>query len=167
MSDRIAIFNQGEIQQLAAPAELYESPRSIFVASFVGENNMLPGTIDQVSGGFCKVRIAEGHCVHARAVNISGLQARATVSIRPEHVVLGPQARGLPNHYPARVLELIYLGASTSVRLEIAGNQEFYAHVKAGTGPCPTPGQEVTVGWALEACSALDPLEQERPGRQS
>jgi putative spermidine/putrescine transport system ATP-binding protein len=162
MSDRIAIFNHGSIQQLADPATLYDSPSNTFVASFVGENNMLPGIIEQVSGGFCTVRIGDDLRVLAGVANVEGVGSRTTVSIRPERVVLGPSDDRLPNRFSARVMELIYLGASTSVRLAIAGSQDFYAHVKAGAGPCPAPGDEVAVGWSAEACCALDPLEAPR-----
>jgi putative spermidine/putrescine transport system ATP-binding protein len=49
MSDRVAVFNDGRIQQLAPPADLYERPDNSFVAQFIGENNKLPGTIEELT----------------------------------------------------------------------------------------------------------------------
>ena len=69
MSDRIAVFNEGIIQQLATPQDLYERPESAFVAQFIGENNRLYGTVLELEGDDCTIRLDSGAIVHALRVN--------------------------------------------------------------------------------------------------
>ena len=69
MSDRIAVFDDGIIQQLADPATLYEKPENAFVAGFIGENNKLMGKIDAVNDSIASVSIGGGNNVNALAVN--------------------------------------------------------------------------------------------------
>jgi putative spermidine/putrescine transport system ATP-binding protein len=70
MSDRIAVFNDGRIQQLAPPPVLYEQPGNSFVAGFIGENNALRGTIQELEGDKALVRLGNGELIDATAVNI-------------------------------------------------------------------------------------------------
>jgi putative spermidine/putrescine transport system ATP-binding protein len=60
MSDRIAVFNDGVIQQLSSPEDLYERPQNAFVAQFIGENNELHGVVDKISGDTCSVTLSDG-----------------------------------------------------------------------------------------------------------
>jgi len=115
MSDRIAVFDDGIIQQLAAPAVLYEKPENAFVASFIGENNKLGARIDTVSGGIATVSLANDSKVQALAVNC-GDSGNALLSIRPERVLLAADA---PNRLDGKVLELIYLGDHIRCRMAV------------------------------------------------
>jgi putative spermidine/putrescine transport system ATP-binding protein len=76
MSDRIAVFDDGRIQQLASPDDLYERPENAFVAAFIGENNTLRGKVASIDGNYCKVRLDDGSEVVALKVNVEG-RARA------------------------------------------------------------------------------------------
>ncbi|MGL5011529.1 MAG: ABC transporter ATP-binding protein, partial [Paracoccaceae bacterium] len=80
MSDRVAVFNDGRIQQLAPPADLYERPDNSFVAQFIGENNKLLGTIEEIGGGKCTVRLANGEVIDATPVNVTEKGAKTLVS---------------------------------------------------------------------------------------
>ena len=71
MSDRVAVFNDGRIQQLAPPAELYEEPQNSFVAQFIGENNTLEGVVQEMRGDICTVRLDDGEVIDAKPVNVS------------------------------------------------------------------------------------------------
>ncbi|MEM9140214.1 MAG: ABC transporter ATP-binding protein, partial [Pseudomonadota bacterium] len=108
MSDRIAVFNDGVIQQLAPPADLYERPENAFVAQFIGENNKLSGRVEDVNGTEVKVAIDGGGQVGALAVNCEGVGKPTMLSIRPERVLIGDASA--PNAMDAKVVELIYLG---------------------------------------------------------
>ncbi len=90
MSDRIAVFNDGAIQQLSTPADLYERPQNSFVAQFIGENNKVPGTIRAAQGEICQVELAEGNVVEAVKVNMAAGETRTLLSIRPERVDVNP-----------------------------------------------------------------------------
>ena len=148
MSDRIAVFNAGRIQQLDTAAGLYERPINSFVAQFIGENNRLVGDVVARSGDSCRVRLDGGAVVRARAVNPG--ERRTMLSIRPERAVIDPPPEMADNRLPAIVQELIYLGDHRRVRLSVAGNSEFIVKVGASHahGALDT-GTTVTVGVAL------------------
>ncbi|WP_458184063.1 TOBE domain-containing protein [Bradyrhizobium sp. 14AA] len=110
MSDRIAVFNDGVIQQLATPAELYERPQNTFVAQFIGENNRLRGKVVETNGTTCQVEIAGEGNVQALAINIGAIGRPTVLSLRPERVRLNPTPGSLPKVFRAKVAEVIYLG---------------------------------------------------------
>src|SRR5690606_40385605 len=71
MSNRVAVFNDGVIQQLAAPKQIYEEPANSFVARFIGENNRLNGKVRDISGGSCLADLEGGASVRAAAINVA------------------------------------------------------------------------------------------------
>ncbi|MEM7073251.1 MAG: ATP-binding cassette domain-containing protein, partial [Pseudomonadota bacterium] len=71
MSDRVAVFDDGRIQQLAPPDQLYEEPENSFVAQFIGENNTLEGVVSAINGDSCIVKLDGGEEIDAKPVNIS------------------------------------------------------------------------------------------------
>src|SRR5690606_18970952 len=94
MSNRVAVFNNGIIQQLAAPKQIYEEPANSFVARFIGENNRLNGKVRDMAGGYCLVDLDEGASVRAAAINVGAAGDATTLSIRPERVLYGDAAAG-------------------------------------------------------------------------
>ncbi|WP_419710567.1 ABC transporter ATP-binding protein [Pseudomonas sp. NFX224] len=156
MSDRIAVFNDGIVQQLANPSDLYEKPQTAFVASFIGENNRLSGQIIERQHGYCQVRVGN-HLVKALSVNIATASANTTLSIRPERVQIGARAGEYDNHMPARIEEIIYHGDHLRARLKLAGNDEFIVKMVNTAGhPTPRAGTCIDVGWSADDCRALD-----------
>ncbi|MAU48185.1 MAG: ABC transporter ATP-binding protein [Rhodobacteraceae bacterium] len=157
MSDRVAVFNDGRIQQLAPPDELYEAPQNSFVAQFIGENNTLEGVVKEISGDRCTVQLDGGEMIDARPVNVSKVGDRTRVSIRPERVELDPQLGDDSHTLKATVKEFIYMGDIFRTRLSVAGNDEFV--IKTRNRPDQRrlrPGEEITIGWLPEDCRALD-----------
>ncbi len=158
MSDRIAVFDDGVVQQLASPEELYERPANSFVARFIGENNTLPGRIETISGEACTVRLADGALIDAQPVNVTRAGEATMVSIRPERVEVNP-ARLPPGAHmvEAEVLEFIYMGDLFRVRLNVAGNSDFVMKYRnAPDAGRLAPGSRVRIGWRPEDCRALD-----------
>ena len=158
MSNRIAVFNDGMIQQLAPPDDLYERPENAFVAQFIGENNRLLGRVSHLNGGTCTVDLDEGGGqVQALAVNVAAEQARTILSLRPERVTIDPAEGSFPNVFDARVEELIYLGDHIRTRVRLCGLDDFIIKVPNAQGHTVLrEGAEVRVGWAAEDCRALD-----------
>lgn len=157
MSNRIAVFNDGVIQQLAPPDALYERPDNAFVAQFIGENNKLLGTVEEIDGEYCVVRTKTGAPVYSRAVNVSGKGQESTLSLRPERVLIDPDASAVQNMFEARVLELIYLGDHIRTRIELLGRDDFVVKVpNSANHALMREGDIVTVGWLQEDCRALD-----------
>jgi len=159
MSDRIAVFNDGRIQQLAPPADLYERPDNSFVAGFIGENNKLPGMVEDISGGRALVRLATGELIDATPVNVSTRGQPTLVSIRPERVEYKPEALPEGAHtLDAEVLEFIYMGDLFRTRLRVAGSDDFVIKSRNTAGQrMLQPGEKIRIGWAPQDARALDP----------
>lgn len=158
MSDRVAVFDDGRIQQLAAPDVLYEQPQNSFVAQFIGENNTMEGVIQEIKGDTCIVRLDGGEVIDAKPVNVTKVGERTRVSIRPERVEFNKERLQPGAHtLKAEVLEFIYMGDIFRTRLRVAGNEDFV--VKTRNAPDQVrlkPGQQIEIGWLPEDCRALD-----------
>ena len=158
MSDRVAVFEDGRIQQLAPPDKLYEEPQNSFVAQFIGENNTLEGTVKEISNGVALVQLDGGELIDCRPVNVSKPGERTRVSIRPERVEYNKDRLAEGVHtLKAEVLEFIYMGDIFRTRLRVAGNDEFV--IKTRNAPDQVrlkPGQQIEIGWLPDDCHALD-----------
>ncbi|WP_298908522.1 ABC transporter ATP-binding protein [uncultured Aliiroseovarius sp.] len=158
MSDNVAVFDDGRIQQLAPPDLLYEKPENSFVAQFIGENNTLEGVVTEISGDTCVVRLDDGEELDATPINVSKVGERTKVSIRPERVEYNKERLQEGAHtLKAEVLEFIYMGDIFRTRLRVAGNDEFI--IKTRNAPDVErlkPGQQIEIGWLPQDCRALD-----------
>ncbi|MBT8411462.1 MAG: ABC transporter ATP-binding protein [Octadecabacter sp.] len=158
MSDRVAVFQDGRIQQLAPPDQLYEQPDNSFVAQFIGENNTLRGVVTELKGDTCIVKLDSGDVIDAKPVNVSAVGDRTQVSIRPERVEMD-KSRLQPGAHTlkAEVLEFVYMGDIFRTRLRVAGTDEFI--IKTRNAPDQVrlkPGETIDIGWLAEDCRALD-----------
>src|SRR5262249_14260968 len=124
MSDRIAVFSAGRLQQVAAPRTVYEQPSNAFVAQFIGESNRLTGPGVEAGGARRRVRVAEACVLDALGVDAGGPGAAVLLAIRPEHLVLAPGPGAYPNTLPARVEDLIYQGDTARIRLGVLDGRE-------------------------------------------
>ena len=147
LSDRIAVFRDGAVQQVATPEDLYRAPANEFVAGFVGENNRLAGVVQPRDGQrmeLAEIRLDCGPLVQAGS---SALQAgrRCIVSVRPEDVTVAPDgAAGLP----ARLIDSMFLGDQIRLRLALGEGGEIVARRPAAEGVAGlAPGSAVTVAW--------------------
>jgi putative spermidine/putrescine transport system ATP-binding protein len=160
MSDRIAVFNDGIVQQVDRPNALYEHPVNSFVANFIGENNVLVGTVETIEGRYCRIALADGASVVAQAVNVAGRGAATSLSVRPERISIvtdGAAGEGL-NRLPATVQNTIYLGDHALAVLAVAGNEEFMVKLAPGAHEGLSHGQRVSITFQPEDCLALDPV---------
>ncbi len=160
MSDRIAVFDDGIIQQISSPDVLYEKPETSFVAQFIGENNKLSGTIEKIhKNSTCTVVLSDGSKVKAKSVNIGKVGERTTMSLRPERVTINPDAKTTPNKVKGKIAELIYLGDHIRTRMKVADTHDFIVKIPNAFGhQALSEGTMVTVGWETEDCRALDPI---------
>jgi putative spermidine/putrescine transport system ATP-binding protein len=157
MSDRVAVFNAGIIQQVAPPSELYEYPANSFVAQFIGENNRLPGRIEAANGALCSVVLANGDVVTATLTEAAGVGENCLLSIRPERVQIAPAGGSLDNHFEAVIAETIYLGDHVRVRCVLDSGAEMV--VKVGNvedRPVLAVGSRIPLAWRAQDCRALD-----------
>jgi len=158
MSDRIAVFDDGIVQQLATPPKLYEEPVNAFVAYFIGENNRFYGKITELSDDRCTVELdGSGDSVKALPVNVAGMGERTTLSLRPERVQVDPAEGECDNVLEGTVKELIYLGDHIRTRASVGDNDEFVVKIPNAQGHARLEeGTTARFGWSAEDCRALD-----------
>jgi iron(III) transport system ATP-binding protein len=109
VADRIAVLDQGRIQQIGVPLDLYDRPANRFVATFLGTTNLIEGSVD-----------AEGRFVAGdfALANVGGAPGPAAISIRPQDVTLAPQSNGIV----AKVVECEFLGSHTRYRMQVGSH---------------------------------------------
>ena len=156
MSNRIAVFNDGVVQQLSTPDILYEKPENSFVAKFIGENNTLNGVVKEINGSTCVVDLDNNHgTVKALKVNVSNVGDKTQLSIRPERVSIdskNPDA----NIFTGKIEELIYLGDHIRARLDVCGNSEFIVKVPNEGSFSHKKGDSLNLSWNSDDVRALD-----------
>ncbi|MCF6189939.1 MAG: ABC transporter ATP-binding protein [Cocleimonas sp.] len=157
MSNRVAVFDDGIIQQLAPPDVLYEQPENAFVADFIGDNNCLLGTVISEAEKSCVVKTDDGSEIEANKVNTAGVGSRSTLSIRPERVIINPEAGQVPNMFQATAEELIYLGDHIRTRMTVCGSNNFFVKIPNSSHHANlNKGDTVTIGWNEQDCRALN-----------
>jgi spermidine/putrescine transport system ATP-binding protein len=159
MSDRIAVMNGGKVEQLGGPREIYEQPQTAFVADFIGSLNTLDVRIDELVGGYCISRFAEGERVVAAADGERTVGEKVRVGIRPEHVQLGPADTTAPDdgsRLKGTVAELVYLGMYTQFHVDTAAGR-IVSHRLAGEPAARLEaGTQVAVSWPAEHAAVVD-----------
>jgi spermidine/putrescine transport system ATP-binding protein len=158
MADVIAVMNGGRIEQLGSPTELYERPRTAFVAGFLGVSNLLRGRVD----GRGQVRLHSGDVVRVPPGLVEARDAEVAVGIRPEKIRLGAP-EGDENVLTGTVYETAYVGVATQVIVETgAGRVSVYAqNVRQGAAP-PAEGTVAMVSWSPQATFVVDPPKEEQ-----
>jgi len=157
MSNRIAVFNDGKVQQLSSPDQLYESPVNSFVAKFIGENNTFAGEVIDVTNGKCKVKLNSGGEIFANPITVKSKGEKTTVSLRPERALINPDEK-MDNSHKGKIEEVIYHGDHTRVRLNLLGNNEFILKVPNSSANLDIKlGNEINIGWNSNDARALDP----------
>lgn len=161
MSHRIAVFDDGIIQQCAPPEVLYEQPDNAFVANFIGENNRFVGKVVEDNGDTVKVEIDNNAgTVVAKKVNVGGVGDRSTLSLRPERVTVNPEPGSLPNIFNGIAEELIYLGDHIRTRFTVLGHDDFIVKIPNSADHAHLEqGGTANIGWNAEDCRALDPSD--------
>ena len=156
MSDRVAVFNAGRIEQVAAPEVLYEEPMRPFVASFIGDNNLLPGRVTSVEGDTCVVAVGEEH-INAFPVEPHAVGDEVVLAIRPERVQLAPAAGVYSNELQVQVADMAFLGDHLRVLTEVCG-VNFVVKIPNIVGHGGVlAGEAIRLGWTTLDCRALRP----------
>jgi putative spermidine/putrescine transport system ATP-binding protein len=165
MSDRIALFNNGRIEQVATPAELYEHPVSHFAADFIGESNFFAGRLAAVEDGVAHVQVhGEGqHGGMIRAALPAGAQPRigadVMVAVRPERMrLLQPgEVSQCENTRRAQLVEVVYMGRVYKYVLRDADGAEWTVveALASGVRRPPDIGSQVQANWPARACLCL------------
>lgn len=151
LSDRIAVFNDGKVEQVGTPGELYDHPETLFVAEFLGESNIFRGTVNCASGTVD----CGGFALRAPSADRSLDRAGGVVVVRPERLQLHRDCTAIPgthNQVDATVTDVVYVGNHHLIGLKFDGGNRGTAMRLAGSPLPAAPGEKVTVAW--------DPNEQ-------
>ncbi len=154
MSDRIAVFSDGRIRQLATPFEVYENPANAFVAGFVGENNRLEGIVAGYDGDKVVIGLSDGNKILARITDSPSKGSKVVLSIRPERITINPT--NYDNRFRLRLENVVYEGGSSRLILSGSFGSEFV--IKSDRPPAEygiTRGEEIEVGWLAKDCLAF------------
>lgn len=155
MSDRIAIFNDGCIQQIGGAKEIYSCPSNRFVAEFVGDNNCLDGHVIEIDDEIVLAKLAGGELVRARRTPHVYEGSTTTIAVRPEHVSVSLDP--VPEHITGQVTDIIYCGDQFRTHVELAGRQRLV--IKSATSELALRmevGAQVHLHWQPDSAWALD-----------
>jgi putative spermidine/putrescine transport system ATP-binding protein len=160
MSDRIAVFHRGRVQQLDTPETIYEQPANAFVARFIGENNRLAGSLESVAAGFATVRIADDARIAATLALPLAAGSAVTVSLRPERVQIAAAGHTIDRapgcHLSGTLREVIYLGDHVRARVALPGSDDFTVKRPIDEAHrLPEIGGAVELAWLPEHCRAF------------
>jgi spermidine/putrescine transport system ATP-binding protein len=157
MSNRIAVMNKGRLEQLGPPAEIYERPRTRFVADFIGITNFLSGHILGRDGAVLRFETEGGLRLTLPVANGTRPQSATTVAVRPEKIKIRERQEGQPlNVCSGVVSEVIYLGSTTLHRVRTGGGEVMTVLRQNDTGDQVYPaGCQVHLCWEPSATHLL------------
>ena len=156
MSNRIAVFNDGVVQQCAPPAELYEKPENAFVAEFIGENNFIDGRVETLGDGRAKVSAPGGETIVAEASEGLAAGQPCRISIRPEKLFIHPTAHAHDNEMSARFVTRIYVGDFIRYHFRLADGSEIVIKVlNDQSAPEFGDDEEGRLVWLTSDCIAF------------
>jgi spermidine/putrescine transport system ATP-binding protein len=156
MSDRIAIMNEGRIVQDGTPREVYTRPASVFASDFIGETNLLTGTVVGTEERLVTIALGDGTRVRAQSQAPLVAGARATMSVRPDAVRV--TASTVPGTAPAglcgQIAEIIYLGSRTRVQAVTLDEAVILADLRDEEAEGLERGAWIALAWNPAAASA-------------
>lgn len=156
MSDRVAVFHDGDLLQCAAPKQLYDEPESAFVAEFVGENNQLSGTLVSRDEGRGSIRTDAGIMVASKLSSQVRIGDKVLLYVRPERASIGAAAVNCENRFEARIVDTIFQGDHTRLRLDFPGSSHFTVKQNFFAEPrLPAIGDLVQLGWTAQALQVV------------
>ena len=153
MSDRIAVFDNGVVQQCAEPATLYEKPSNLFVANFIGENNNVPGTLKSIDGDNATVELANGDKVMVKNGDFSSLDSNQScvIAIRPENFFINKPDSNRTNQIIATFVMNIYVGDSIHYYFSLGcGTEVWVKLLNDHEAPKLEKGTPTQLSWSID-----------------
>jgi putative spermidine/putrescine transport system ATP-binding protein len=153
MSDRIAVMDAGKIIQIGTPSEVYRRPRNRFVASFVGESNLIQAEILRKQGALVTLRSVTGHVFTAAGRNAPD-HGQACVLVRPERIILSDGAA--EDSFPVTVTSALFLGELLRIEARTEEGEKLLIRRTDLSGqPLPSPGDRLHARWGQDDCWVL------------
>jgi len=160
MSDRIAVFNHGVVQQYASPDQLYEQPANAFVAGFIGENNLIPGKGSVQSDGTVHVTLQDGTVLRAAHGNFDAAEGDCLLSVRPEKLSISTVDTIAPdaNRLRVRFVAQHYVGDFIRYYFERPdGTRIIVKTMNDARAPTLTEGHAIDLHWSMQHSFAFHP----------
>lgn len=155
MSDRVAVFNKGKIEQIGTPRQVYDEPATRFVAEFIGETNLIEGVVEALDGQEAKVRLPSGSQIISAVAEGVSAGRPVLVSVRPERVDLSEARMEARNCIETEILDSVYQGDHLRVQLQ---NDSHPLIVKLGRRSREfEPGTKVYAGFSSSDCRVIIP----------
>ena len=155
MSDRIAVFHDGRIQQLADPKTLYNAPKNRFVAGFIGENNTMTCSLAGREGGGAMVKMADGTTMKVADAAPAGKDV--SLSVRPENIVLADDATDAGmNRFSGTAVDVFFLGDHMRLTVEAFGKQVVTARIPISKARNFAAGERVHLACSPTDCRLLE-----------
>lgn len=162
LSDRVAVFNEGVLEQVGTPEELYDQPRTLFTGQFLGDSNAFYGRVNRTD----RRLECSGFALSVLSEQVVGASRSSVALVRPERLQLHDDANDVPpgqNSVGATVTEVTYVGSHYRVGLTFSGGAQGAAMSVAGASLSATPGSSVVVSWDPHHQSLVaDPEDGER-----
>lgn len=165
MADTVAVMNRGRIEQMGAPEDLYELPKTVFVSNFLGQSNLFTVAVTGENADVIHTKLGDAtvSVLKSRAERTSG---EITVGVRPEklrlHSSKPEETSGVNILGPARITDVSFIGVSTqyTVESDVFGSVQVFAQ-NVEAGPAAALGQEVYISWLTDHTFGLldDPVE--------
>jgi len=156
MSDRIAVMNVGNVEQIGTPREIYDHPASVFVAGFIGQANLWPARVAEKAAGSTTVEVAGRKLEVTNDTSGLGVGEAGTFMVRPERVYIDADAAH-PDRWTvdATVTDLVFQGPVVRYEARLDDGSVVVAHVPARRDGLPIPGDRVQASWSDDACVLL------------
>jgi putative spermidine/putrescine transport system ATP-binding protein len=154
MSDRVAVFNKGRIEQIGSPHDIYERPETAFVANFIGENNNIAAEVLSSSADRCRLRLNDGTVIEATQIHPLRVGEKAILSLRPELIKLTDSRRD-SNRVAVSLREQIYCGDHILLRCELATGDMLIAKTSLAEGRQIANSTQLSLSWSIADGRAL------------
>lgn len=159
LSDRIAVMRGGKIEQIGTPTEIYERPKTPFVADFIGDTNLFQGRIESAESSSLQIVTGNGLKLFVQpidSVDIGGKGTEVVVSVRPEKIHLSLYAPAVEtNTFEGRLAHVMYLGTHVHYLVELATGDRLTVRQPNIVGSLPDPNTPIYAHWAATDCLAL------------
>ncbi|MEA5551234.1 ABC transporter ATP-binding protein [Anabaena cylindrica UHCC 0172] len=158
LSDRIAVMNQGKIEQIGTPSEIYEHPQTAFVADFIGDTNLFSGEITDVDSEYVRILTKTGFSIVAGRTDDTPTELLQAVvlSVRPEKIQISLYQPNLPtNCFEGRLVNIMYLGTHVNYVVELANGINISILQPNTFGSLPDRDTPIYIWWAETDCLAI------------